>query len=259
VVTKGLEERERVKARLEVALATDFPSVASRVYPLELGPPVGWPLQYRVSGHDPEQVRDIAWQVSEVMASENAVRNINYNWMEPGRTLRIQVDQDRARLLGLSSEALAQALNTVVSGVTATEIRSGIRLVDVVVRATPEQRVSLSTLRRLQVQLADGRSVPLSQVASIEYGQEYPIVYRRDRRPTLTVQADVAPGVQAASVVQALAPRIEDLDARLPDGYHITTAGTVEESAKAQNSVMAVMPMMLLRSNCKASARCFWS
>ena len=246
VVTKGLEERERVKARLERALEAELPGVTGRIYPLELGPPVGWPLQYRVSGPEADQVREIAFRVAQVMGAEAAVRNVNYNWMEPARTVRIRVDQDEARLLGLSSQDIAQSLNTVVSGVTATEMRSGIHLVDVVVRASAEQRMSLSTIRTLQVPLPNGRTVPLSQIASVEYGQEYPLVWRRDRRPTLTVQADVASGTLPATVVQALAPKIAELNASLPSGYHIGVGGTVEESAKAETSVIAVLPMALL-------------
>jgi len=245
VVTKGLEQRERVKAKLEQALATQFTNVVSRVYPLELGPPVGWPLQYRVSGRDPEQVRKIALDVAQIVGSDPGAANVNYNWMEPARTVQIHVDQDQARLLGVSSAYLAQAVNTVVSGVTATEMRSGIYLVDVVVRASPDQRISLTTLRNLQVPLPNGKSVPLSQIASIGYGQEYPIVWRRDRLPTVTVQADVRPGTQAATVVQALAPKIEALNAKLPNGYHVVVGGTVEESSKAQASVAAEAPLML--------------
>ena len=131
VVTKGLEQRERVKAKLEKALAADFPNAVGRVYPLELGPPVGWPLQYRVSGREPDEVRKIASHVAELVGSAPGAANVNYNWMEPGRTIKIQVDQDQARLLGLSSQKLALAVNAVVSGVTATEMRSGIWLDDV--------------------------------------------------------------------------------------------------------------------------------
>jgi multidrug efflux pump subunit AcrB len=246
VVTKGLQQRERVKVRLEHALATEFPSVVGRVYPLELGPPVGWSLQYRVSGPEPDQVRAIAFQVAEEIGSSPGAENVNYNWMEPARTIRIRVDQDQARLLGLSSQQLALSLNAVVSGVTATQVRSGIYLVDVLVRASAEQRMSLSTIRTLQVPLPNGRTVPLSQIASVDYGQEYPIVWRRDRRPTVTVQADVVPGTQAATVVQALAPKIAALNASLPSGYHIHVGGTVEESNKAQVSVAAVLPLMLI-------------
>ena len=160
VVTKGLQQRERVKAKLEKALATEFPSNVGRVYPLELGPPVGWPLQYRVSGPEPDRVRAIAFQVAQEIGSAPGAENVNYNWMEPARTIRIRVDQDQARLLGLSSQQLALSLNTVVSGVTATQVRSGIYLVDVLVRASAEQRMSLSTIRTLQVPLPNGRTVP---------------------------------------------------------------------------------------------------
>jgi multidrug efflux pump subunit AcrB len=246
IVTKGLEQRERVKAKLEQVLATEFPSVVGRVYPLELGPPVGWPLQFRVSGPEPEQVRAIAFSVAQIVGAASDARNVNYNWMEPARTIRIRVDQDQARLLGLNSQELAWAVNAVVSGVTATQVRSGIHLVDVLVRASPQQRMSLEAIRTLQVPLPNGRTVPLSQIASVEYGEEYPIVWRRDRHPTVTVQADVAPGTQAASIVQALTPKITALNARLPSGYHVETAGTVEESNKAQTSVVAVLPLMLI-------------
>jgi len=246
VVTKGVAERERVKARLEQALANDFPNAVGRVYPLELGPPVGWPLQYRVRGPEPDQVRDIAFKVADVLGSDPGARNINYNWIEPARTVRIQVDQDQARLLGLSSQQLALALNAVVSGVTATQMRSGIYLVDVLVRASADQRMSLSAIRSLQVPLPNGQTVPLSQIATVEYGREYPIVWRRDRLPTVTVQADLAPGVQAATVVQDLARTFATLRASLPEGYHIDVGGTVEESGKAQSSVVAVLPLMLV-------------
>ena len=246
VVTKGLQQRERVKAKLERALATEFPSAVGRVYPLELGPPVGWPVQYRVSGREPDEVRKIAARVAELVGSAPGAVNVNYNWMQPGRTIKIRVDQDQARLLGLGSQELALAVNAVVSGVTATEMRSGIYLDDVVVRASAQQRMSLSTIRALQVPLPNGKTVPLSQIASVEYGQEFPIVWRRDRLPTVTVQADLAPGTQAATVVQELAPQIAALNASLGSGYHLAVGGSVEESDKAQNSVAAVLPMMLV-------------
>ena len=151
-----------MKAKLDRALAADFPNVVGRVYPLELGPPVGWPVQYRVSGPDPDQVLTIAFKIAQEIGSTPGAANVNYNWMEPARTVRIRVDQDQARLLGLSSQELAQSLNTVVSGVTATQVRSGIHLVDVLVRASAEQRMSLATVRTLQVPLPNGRTVPLS-------------------------------------------------------------------------------------------------
>jgi multidrug efflux pump subunit AcrB len=207
---------------------------------------VGWPLQYRVSGPRPADVRAISVKVADILGAETDAWNVHYDWMAPARTVRIRVDQDEARLLGLSSQDLAQSLNTVVSGVTATELRSGIHLVDVVVRASAEQRMSLATIRDLQVPLPNGKTVPLGQIASVEYDQEYPIVWRRDRRPTVTVRADVVPGVQAASVVRAIAPKLDALNASLPEGYRIDIGGTAEESEKAQVSVAAVLPVMLI-------------
>jgi multidrug efflux pump subunit AcrB len=246
IVTKSLEARERVRARLEAALPEALPNVVVRISALEMGPPVGWPVQYRVSGPDAAQVREIAFRVAQAMAENRNVDKVNFDWIEPARTLRMRVDQDQARLLGISSEQLAQALNTVVSGITITQLRDGIYLIDVVARAAPEDRISASTLRTLQIPLANGRTVPLMQIASVDYGQELPLIWRRDRLPTLTVQADVIGNVQPATVVQALQGRIDELNRTLPDRYRIALGGTVEESTQSQASVAAVVPLMLL-------------
>ncbi len=246
VIAKDVAARERLQTRLEDQLATQFPGAVSRVSPLGLGPPVGWPVQYRVSGPDITQVRDIALQLAGIVAGQPDARQVNFDWMEPARRVRINVDQDQARLLGLSSQALAGVLNGVVTGTTVTQLRDGIYLVDVVARATDEQRVSLATLRNVQVPLPNGRTVPLSQIASFTFDQEYPLIWRRDRVPTLTVQADVAPGALPESVVSALAPAVAKLNAGLPESYHIDVGGTVEESQQSQASVVAVVPLMLL-------------
>lgn len=246
VVAKDVAARERLQDRLENRLAEEFPGVIGRVYPLELGPPVGWPIQYRVIGPDLGQVRDIAYKLANVMASEPTARLVNYDWIEPAREIRIRVNQDEARRLGLSTEAIGQVLNTMISGAPVTQVRDDIYLVDVVLRATDEQRVSLETLRTVQVPIAGGRTVPLSQFATFDYEQTYPLVWRRDRVPSLTVQADVAEGVLPDEVVSALQPKIEELAKTLPAGYRIETGGTVEESAKSLASVIAVVPVMLL-------------
>lgn len=246
IVAKDVGARNRLHAKLEKELAENFPSVVSRVYPLELGPPVGWPIQYRVSGAELDRVRDIALDVGKVMASNPDTVKVNYDWMEPGREIQIRVDQDQARLLGLSSQTIASVLNTMISGAAVTQVRDDIYLVDVVLRATDEQRVSLDTLRSVQVPVQGGRTVPLSQFATFDYTQTYPLVWRRDRVPTLTVQADVLPGVLPETVVRALDPEIAKLNAALPAGYAVATGGTVEESAKSQASVIAVVPLMLL-------------
>jgi multidrug efflux pump subunit AcrB len=246
IVAKDVPARERLRAKLEKALANDFPNIVSRIYPLELGPPVGWPVQYRVSGPDLEQVREAALKVARVIAANPNVEKTNFDWIEPAREVRIRIDQDQARLLGLSSQALAAVLNTVMSGTSVTQVRDDIYLVDVLARATDEQRVSLSTLPTLQVPIPGGRTVPLSQFASFEYGQEFPLVWRRDRVPTLTVQADVLPGILPETVVSALTPTLDALNKTLPRSYRIAVGGTVEESQKSQASVIAVVPAMLL-------------
>jgi multidrug efflux pump subunit AcrB len=246
VVAKDVAARERLHAKLEKVLAEDFPSLVSRVYPLELGPPVGWPVQYRVSGPDLSEVREIAAKLAQVMARSPQTVNVNFDWMEPAREVRIRIDQDEARLLGLSSQALASVLNTVMSGASITQVRDDIYLVDVIVRATDEQRVSLATLRTLQVPLLNGRTVPLSQFATFEYEQDYPLIWRRDREPTLTVQADVSRGTLPATVVEDLSSEVDALAKSLPPAYSIVAGGTVEESAKSQASVIAMVPIMLL-------------
>jgi multidrug efflux pump subunit AcrB len=246
VVAKDVPARERLKVKLEKILAEDFPAVVSRVYPLELGPPVGWPVQYRVSGPDIVQVREIALKLAKVVATDPRAKNVNFDWIEPAREVRIQIDQDQARLLGLSSDTLASVLNTVVSGISISQVRDDIYLVDVVVRSTDEERASLATLRQLPVPLPNGRTVPLSQFASFEYTQSAPVVWRRDRIPTLTVQADVMPGVLPETVVSSLAPDVESLAKSLQPSYSVAVGGTVEESKKSQASVLAVVPLMLL-------------
>ena len=245
IVTKGIEARERVRARLEKALAEEFPNVVARVSPLELGPPVGWPVQYRVEGPDPLKVRDIALDLAQLVAASPNTQEVSFDWMEPSREVRIQIDQDRARQLGLSSDAISSVLNTVLTGRPVTQVRDDIYLVNVVVRATDEQRVSLETLPTLQVPLPNGRTVALSQFASFDTEQAFPLLWRRDRVPVLTVQADTRPGVLPEAVVAGLAPEIAKLNAALPVPYRIVVGGTVEESAESRASVAAVVPAML--------------
>lgn len=246
IVAKDIDARERLRARLEDFLANDFPGAVTRVSALELGPPVGWPVQYRVSGPEAASVREIALSLAKVVAANPQAEKVNFDWIEPARQIRIQVNQDEARLLGLSSRSLAEVMNTVISGRSVTQVRDDIYLVDVLLRANDEQRVSLATLRSLQVPLPNGRTVPLSQFATFTYEQEYPLIWRRDRVPALTVQADVVPGTLPETVISALRPAVADLAKTLPPSYHVTVGGTVEESQKSQASVIAVVPAMLL-------------
>ena len=246
IVTDSIEDRERLQPRIEQILAEEFPEVTGRIYPLELGPPVGWPLQYRVSGPDPDEVRRIAREVAAVVAEGGDALRINFDWMEPAREIRVRIDQDEARALGLSSASLASVLNTTLAGTTVTELRDDIYLIPVVVREQSGQTLSPDRLRNLQIALPDGRSVPLSQLAVLDYVQTSPLIWRRDRVPTLTVQADVTPGVLPETVVSRLEPVLEGMQAGLPRGYEIAVGGTVEESELSRNSVFAVVPLMLL-------------
>ena len=245
LVAKGLDARQRVQDRLETLLAEQFPDVVARVSPLELGPPIGWPLQWRVIGPDKEEVTQIARKLAQIIATDPSAQHIHFDWMEPARQLRIKVDQDQARQLGISSASLAAALNAAISGSTVTQLRDDIYLINVVARATETERRSVSTLQALPVPVPGGRTVPLSQFASFGYDQEYPLVWRRNREPTLTVRADIARGMLPANVVANLEPRIEALNESLPHSYRIELGGIAEESAKSSASVFAAVPMML--------------
>ncbi|HMS82734.1 MAG TPA: efflux RND transporter permease subunit [Nitrospira sp.] len=246
IVTKSLEARERVRTRLEEALPRTFPEVVWRLYPLELGPPVGWPVQYRISGPDPIKIREIADNVASVMAATPELRNINFNWMEPIKKLRIQVHQDKTRLVGLTSSDVAQAINLVVSGETATQIRDHIYLIDVVVRAKETERMSLDRIQALGIPLPNGKTVPLTELASIQYEQDSPLIWRRGRLPTLTVQADVKNGLMPDTAVAHLQWPMSSLQQQLPHGYDIAVGGSVEESTRSQASVAAVFPITII-------------
>jgi multidrug efflux pump subunit AcrB len=202
-------------------------------------------VQYRVSGPDAEKVRDIARDLAKAMGKSPTVTRINFDWIEPARAVHVKVDQDQARLLGLSSQAVASAMQGVATGQTITQVRDDIYLVDVVARATDEQRVSLGTLQSLQIALPNGGVAPLSQLVTFEFRQESPLIWRRDRTPTLTVQADPATGLTAETAVAAITPAVAAMSAKLPSQYRIETGGTVEESAKSQGSVFARVPLML--------------
>jgi multidrug efflux pump subunit AcrB len=246
VVAKNLEARERLHDKLEKVLAEQFPGVVARVSPLELGPPVGWPLQYRVSGPDKDEVRRLAMELANVVGSDTRARHVHFDWMEPARQLRVRINQDQARQLGVSSAAIAGVLNAAISGTPVTQVRDDIYLVNAVVRASDGERASFETLASLQVPTPSGRMVPLQQFATFVEEQEFPLVWRRDRVPTLTVRADVNRGVLPDSVVEALAPKIAEFSAKLPKPYKVETGGLFEESQVSQASVFAVVPLMIV-------------
>ncbi|MDX5595480.1 efflux RND transporter permease subunit [Pseudovibrio sp. SPO723] len=246
VVTNSIEDRLRLQPLLEETLIEEFPEAISRVYALELGPPVGWPIQYRVTGSNLEEVRSIARDVAEIIAGVGDVRSLSFNWMEPSRDIRVVLDQDEARRLGISAAAVSDALNLYLSGTPVTQIRDDIYLIPVVTRAEGGQTLSPERLANLQIAIGGGRTVPLSQITRLDYDLTDPLVHRRDRVAALTVQADIQPGLQAATVVDRIEPELAELRAGLPKGYTIDTGGLVEESAESQASVFAVVPFMLL-------------
>ena len=246
VVAKDVAARDRLQKKIEKFLSEEIPNLVSRVFPLELGPPVGWPVQYRVSGPDLGQVRAIALELGRVLGSDSHIAEVSFDWMEPSRQVRVTIDQDKARQLGLSSRAVSEVINAMMAGIPVTQVRDDIYLVPVITRALDEQRSSIDALRSLQLPLGDGRTVPLSQIATFDAKQEYPLVWRRQRVPTLTVLADVRDGATPVGAVDALVPAIDKLRATLPKGYQIAVGGTVEESAKSQDSVFAKVPLMLL-------------
>ena len=247
VVTKGFKARAGVQHRILAALQRpEFDKVLARVSPLELGPPVGWPLKFRISGSDPTKVRALAHSFASLIAKTPHARNINFDWNEPAKAVRVEVDQDRARTLGISSQSLSETINAVLTGTNVTQVRDSIYLVDIVARAVSDERAKLETLRGLMIETPSGRSVPLEQFATISYGLEPPLIWRRQRLPTVTVQAETAPGIEAATVVRELASEIAAFRATLTPGYDVVAGGTVEDSAKAEASIFAVFPLMLL-------------
>ena len=245
IVTKDLETRNRVKVELQNYLTKTFPGTDAFVKLLDIGPPVGRPVQYRVSGPDVQKVRDLSQDFANVMGANPVLSNIIYDWNEPSRVVKVDVLQDKARQLGVSSQDIASALNGIVQGASVTQIRDYIYLVDVVGRAQVSERGSIETLQNLQLPGSNGKSVPLSAVANFRYELEQPTIWRRNRLPTVTIKAAIVGPTQPATVVQQLAPKVQEFSDRLPAGYRVELGGAVESSAESQGPIAAVAPLML--------------
>jgi len=246
IKTAGTEQRERVRARLMELFAKDeaFPDVNARVTRLEFGPPVGFPVQFRVIGPDKAQVREIAYRVRDTVRQSPLVRDTQLDWNEQVRSVQIHVDQDKARLLGLSSADVQSLVQTTLDGAPVTQIRRGEELIDVVVRATPEERKRIGQLGDLQVFSRNGATVPLSQLARIEPSFEEPVLWRRNRDMALTVRSDVVDGVQGPDATAHIRPSLKPIIDSLPAGYRIEEGGAIEESDKANVALFAVFPAM---------------
>ena len=247
----SVESREEIRSWLIEDVVPQFPELQMRVTRLENGPPVGYPVQIRISGEHIEQVRELAYKVREKVKLNAHVTNVNLDWDEPSKVVRLRVDQERARALGISSAQLAQFLQSSLSGAHVSTYREGNELIQMLLRGPEQERLQLEMLGSLSVPTAGsrtgaGQGVPLSQIATLEYGFEEGIIWHRNRLPTMTVRADIYDGTQAATVTNQILPTLEDIRASLPHGYEIAVGGTVEDSARGQNSIKAGMPLFLL-------------
>ncbi len=245
VLTPDVEARDRALPRLRKALDEEFPGIRARAFRTPLGPPVAYPVQFRVLGPDPRQLKAIGEQVAAVIRDEPSALDAHADWGDQSPALRIEIDQDKARLIGLSSAQINRAIGGAVSGSVIGSFRERDKLIEVVMRAPPAERASLAALPGLQIQTATGRSVPLSQIATIREVMEEPIIWRRSREPNLTIRADIIDGVQAPDIMMAIDPKLASIRQALPPGYRIEAGGPYEENVKAQASIGAGMPMML--------------
>lgn len=247
ILTSGHKDRDALRRLVEERISAGaYPEARVRVSTLLFGPPVPYPVAFRVSGPDLGQLRIIAAKTADIVRSEPRTVEVNVDWGERAPTVRLEFDDARLRLLGLDPARVSQQVGALMSGVTVSQMRTGDRTVDVVVRATDEDRRGLDGLDNLVIATADGRSVPLSGVARLVPIFEDPILLRRDRQPTITVRADVVSGVQPPVVTAAILPKLDELKASLPTGYRITTAGSVEESAKANAALAPLFPLMVV-------------
>ncbi|SNB62063.1 MULTISPECIES: efflux RND transporter permease subunit [unclassified Agrobacterium] len=245
IVTKGLDVRDKVRAELQDYLNKTFIGTDAFVKLLDIGPPVGKPVQYRLSGPDIQKVRELGQQLSGIVGEHRLLSNMVMDWNEPTRVVKVDVIQDKARQLGVSSEDIANAMNSIVEGSTVTQVRDDIYLVNVVARAQLSERGSIETLQNLQLPATNGKAVPLSAIANFRYELEQPTIWRRDRIPTVTVKAAIIGPTQPATIVEQLKPKIEAFQKTLPVGYTLETGGSVESSADSQAPIVAVVPMML--------------
>jgi multidrug efflux pump subunit AcrB len=245
LVPKDLKAREELRKRLPALLATEFPEVRGRVKLLPNGPPVPYPVQFRVVGPEAAGVRAWAEEAKEVLRAHAGMRGVNDNWNERVKVLRLEVDQDKARALGVTSQAIAQASRTLLSGVTVGQYREGDKLVDIVLRQPRSERDAITDLGNAYLPTASGRTIPLAQVARVRLDWEPGVMWREGRQYAVTVQGDVAEGLQGPTVTKQLWPALQALKAKMPAGYDIDVAGALAESQKGQGSIAAGVPVML--------------
>ncbi|MFO0324036.1 MAG: efflux RND transporter permease subunit [Burkholderiales bacterium] len=246
ITTRDAAKRELMRSKLIDLFDSGLPEVRGRISRLENGPPVGFPIQYRISGEDPEKLRAYATQIAAILRANKGLANIQTDWFEKSKVIRVDIDQDKARLLGISSAELSGFINGSLNGAQVTFLRERDKQIEILLRGPAEERAKVSLLDSLAVPIHNGRAVPLSQIAKIRYEFEDPVIWRRDRLPTITVKADIYErGLQPATVVAQLAPEMTKLEGTLEPGYLLATGGAVEESAKGEASIQAGMPLFL--------------
>ncbi|WP_340160429.1 efflux RND transporter permease subunit [uncultured Hoeflea sp.] len=246
IQTPSVEARDALRAELKQVAADEFPGVDIFVKLLEIGPPVGRPVQYRISGPDIETLRDYARDLTAVVATDDRLEGIVMDWNEPVRVVRVDILQDKARQLGITPRDIASALNAIYDGASVTQLRDAAYLVDIVARGDAASRQSVEALADLQLSAAGSVTIPLRAVATFSYETEPPVIHQRGRAPTVTIKAAIASKDQPATIVAALNDKIEAFDAALPLGYAVEVGGSVAESAKSQEPIVAVAPVMIL-------------
>ena len=249
VLAEDLKVRESLRIKLPALLAEEFPEVRGRVKLLPNGPPVPYPVQFRVIGTDPAQLRAHADEVKAVLRENANMRGVNDNWNESVKVIRLEVDQAKARALGVTSQAIAQASKTMFSGTTVGQYRENDLLIDIVLRQSADEREAISDIGNAYLPTTSGRSIPLTQIARPVFSWEPGVMWRENRDYAITVQGDVVEGLQGATVTEQLLPKLRQLEAGWhaagEGGYRIEVAGAVEESSKGSASIVAGVPIML--------------
>jgi multidrug efflux pump subunit AcrB len=246
IQTPSIEARNVLRAQLNGILKTEFPGVDGFVKLLEIGPPVGRPVQYRLTGPDPDTLRDKARDLAALMSADTRMTGIVLDWNEPVRVIRVNILQDKARQLGITASDIASSLSAIYDGVGVTQLRDQDYLIDILARGDGASRENLEALANLQLSAGGGTTIPLRAVATFDYDTEQPFIYQRNRQPTLTVKAAIATSDQPATIVTDLADQIAAFNAALPLGYKASVGGTVESSADSQAPIAAVVPLMIL-------------
>jgi multidrug efflux pump len=246
VLAKTIEEREALRTWLIQTLDEQFPTLRPRVTRLENGPPVGYPVQFRVTGEHIDEVRALARKVAAKVRENPHVVNVHLDWEEPSKVVHLNVDQDRARALGITTGDVSRFLQSQLTGSSVSQYREDDELIEILVRGTEQERHELGSLASLSVPTSNGGSIALSQVATLEYGFEEGIIWHRNRLPNVTVRADIYGKEQPATLVKQISPTLDDVRAQLPDGYLLEVGGTVEDSARGQNSVNAGVPLFIV-------------